>query len=215
MKIKVPTELKDIKLHQVQSALLIAENPDIDDFAKKVHSVAVMTDRTPVEVGQIMLVDLDLIHTNIFNMINGVGDAPLQPRVKYLNREYGFVEDVRDMETAAFVDIDQMCLDDKYAENLHRIMAVLYRPIEARMGDKYRLKSYARESAKDREERQKIFLKHMTLDVVRGATGFFLLVTQNCLNISPGSFPEVEALTVEKVIHGAGITSSIPVPEDS
>ncbi|GAH14234.1 unnamed protein product, partial [marine sediment metagenome] len=39
-----------------------------------------------------------------------------------------FIEDVRDMETGAFVDIDTMTKGDEYAANLHKIMAILYRP---------------------------------------------------------------------------------------
>ncbi len=207
MRIKVPTQLKDITLEQVQRVLLIDKNEDIDTFAKKVHGLAVMTGRSPQEISTIVLEDLNKLYDQIFGMIQGIGSSPLIPKVKYLGREYGFVEDVRDMETGAFIDIDQMTKDDKYADNLHKIMAVLYRPIDAEWKGAYRLKSYVREDVRAREERQAIFLKYMTLDVVRGAAGFFLLVTQKCLNILDGSFPYLPAMTVERVIRGAGITS--------
>jgi len=206
MKLKIPTELSDITLEQVQKVLLIDENPEIDLFPKVVHSVAIMTGRTPHEIGQVIYADLEQIYTKIFSMINGQSTAPLHQKVKYLGREYGFIPDVRDMETGAFVDIDEMAKPNKYAENLHKLMAVLYRPIEAEFGNYYRLKSYVNEHPKEREERQAIFLKHMTLDVVRGATGFFLLVTHRCLNISDGSFPVLPNLTVTEAIRGAGIT---------
>jgi hypothetical protein len=206
MKLKIPTELNEITLEKVQKVLLIDQNPDIEAFPKMVHSVAVMTDRSPHEIGQVVYTQLEVIHNRIFNMINGAKSAPLQRVVKYLGREYAFIEDVRDMETGAFIDIDQMAKPENYAENLHKIMAVLYRPIDAKMGDRYRLKSYVTESAREREERQAIFLKHMTLDVVRGATGFFLLVTEMCLGILDGSFPQIPNLKVEAVIRGAGIT---------
>lgn len=205
MKLKIPTELSDITLEQVQKVLLIDENPEIEAFPKMVHSVAVMTGRTPHEIGQVIYADLEKIHDRVFHMINGGGSAPLIQKVNYLGREYGFIEDVRDMETGAFVDIDQMAKEKTYAANLHKIMAVLYRPIDAQIGDRYRLKSYVNEHPKEREERQAIFLKHMTLDVVRGATGFFLLVTQRCLNICDNSFPQLPGLTVERTIRGAGI----------
>ena len=207
MKIKIPTKLEDITLDQVQKILLLDLNTEINEFAKKVHSVAIMTGRPPSEVGQILLTDLDDIYDNIFAMINGQGTAPLTRTVKYLNREYAFIEDVRDMETGAFVDIDQMTKKDAYAANLHKIMAILYRPIEAQIGDRYRLRSYVTEDPKEREQRQAIFLQMMTFDVVRGAAGFFLLVTQRCLGISDDLFPRLPNLTVESVIRGAGITS--------
>jgi hypothetical protein len=205
MKLKIPTELSEITLEQVQKILLIDENEDIEAFPKMVHSVAVITGRTPHEIGQVIYADLEKIHNNVFAMINGHKSSPLIQKVNYLNREYGFIEDVRDMETGAFIDIDEMAKPENYSANLHKIMAILYRPIDAKIGERYRLKSYVNEHPKEREERQAIFLKHMTLDVVRGASGFFLLVTQKCCGILDGSFPVLPNLTVEKVIRGAGI----------
>lgn len=206
-KLSVPTELSDITLYQVQRVLLIDQNEDMSAFAKKVHSVAIMCDASARDVGVVMASELDTIYDRLFGMINGVLDCPLQRKIKYLGREYGFIEDVRDMETGAFVDIDQYCAPGKYAENLHKIMSILYRPIDAEFGDHYRLKSYVKEDNKAREERQAVFLKHMTLAEVRGAASFFLLGIQKSLNISDGSFPQIPSLTVEAVIRGAGITS--------
>jgi hypothetical protein len=211
MRLKIPTELSDITLEQAQKVLLIDQNPDIEPFPKMVHSVAIMTGRTPAEIGQVHLVDLEHNYDRIFGMIEGGGmEAPLQRTIKYLGREYAFIADVRDMETGAFVDIDQMTKADKYAENLHKIMAILYRPIKAKIGNRYELESYVKEHPSDREERQKIFLKHMTFDVVRGAAGFFLAVMQRSLNISSNLFPTHRVTTEAKQILGGGITSFTP-----
>lgn len=211
MKLKVPKELKDITLEQTQKVLLISENPDIEDFAKMVHSVAIMTGRTPQEIASVYLVDLENVYNRIFSMIEGGGlEAPLRRHVNYLGRDYAFIEDVREMETGAFVDIDEMTKADKYAANLHKIMAVLYRPVDAKIGNRYRLKSYVKEDPKDREERQAIFLKHMTLDVVRGAAGFFLAVMLKSCGISNNSFPLQMVRKEVKTILGDGITSYTP-----
>lgn len=213
IKLSVPKRPEDINLDQVQRVLLI-DKMEMDHWVKRVHSVAIMCNHSPQEVGVIVPVELDAIYDELFAMINGIKTAPLKRFVKYLGREYGFIEDVRDMETGAFLDIDSMCQDEKYAENLHKIMAILYRPIDAKIRDKYRLKSYVNEDTAEREERQRIFLKYMTLAEVRGAAGFFLLTTQKCLNILDGSFPQVESLTVQAVIRGAGITLFTQLAEE-
>jgi len=211
MKLKIPKELKDITLEQAQKVLLIDQNPDMDEFPKMVHSVAIMTGRTPQEIGEVHLVDLENTYNRIFSMIEGGGlEAPLQRHVKYLGRDYAFIEDVRDMETGAFVDIDQMTKGDEYAKNLHKVMAVLYRPVDAKIGNRYRLESYVKEHPRERAERQAVFLKHMTFDVVRGAAGFFLAVMQKCLNISNNSFPTHRVGTETKTMLGVGITSFTP-----
>jgi len=214
MKLNIPSELSDITLEQVQKVLLIEQNPDIETFPKKVHSVAVLTGRTPAEIGQVHLLDLDMIYDRVMAMISGLGDAPLKRRVKYLGREYAFIEDVRDMETGAFVDIDQMAKGDAYAENLHKIMAILFRPIDAELKGRYRLKSYVKEDPREREQRQAIFLKHMTFDVVRGAAGFFLAVTRKSLNILDNSFPMAAAKKAMAATLGDGTILSIPSPVD-
>jgi len=212
MKLKnVPTELKDITLEQAQKVLLLDQNPDMADFPKMVHSVAIMTGHTAQEIGAVHLVDLENIYNRIFSMIEGGGlEAPLRRHVNYLGRDYAFIEDVRDMETGAFVDIDQMTTGDAYAENLHKIMAILYRPVDAKIGKNYRLKSYVTEQPRERAERQAVFLKHMTLDVVRGAAGFFLAVMRKSLNISNNSFPIPRGGTEVKPILGGGIASYMP-----
>lgn len=210
MKLRIPTELSDITLEQTQKVLLIDQNTDMSDFAKQVHSVAIMTGRTPAEIGEVHLVDLENNYTRIFAMIEGHGmEAPLKRHVKYLGRKYSFIEDVRDMETGAFVDIDTMTHGDEYAANLHKIMAILYRPVDAEIGNRYRLQSYVKEHPKERAERQAVFLKHMTLDVVRGAAGFFLAVMQKSLNISDNSFPAHRLTQEMEPILGDGIISSM------
>ena len=205
MKLNVPSELKDITLEQVQRVLLIDANDDIESFPKMVHSVAIMTGVTPHEIGKVLYTDIQVIYNKIFDMINGHKSSAVQTKVKYLGREYAFIEDVRDMETGAFIDIEEMSKPENYAENLHKIMAVLYRPIDAKIGDRYRLKSYVAESNKEREERQAIFLKYMTFDVVRGATGFFLLVAQRCCGILDDSFPRLQEQIVRRAMDGVGI----------
>lgn len=212
MKLNVPRELSDITLEQAQRVLLIDANENMDEFAKKVHSVAIMTGRSPQEIAKVLYADLDSIYNRIFDMINLQTSTALHRVVKYRRRKYAFIEDVRDMETGAFVDIDAMSKADVYAESLHKIMAVLYRPIDAKLGNKYRLKSYVTETQAERQERQAIFLKDMTLDVVKGATGFFLHVTQRCLHILDESLPQIPELTVEEVMRGAGITLSTLLP---
>ena len=212
MKLRVPNKLSEISLEQAQRVLLIDQSDNMDEFAKKVHSVAIMTGRQPQQIAGVMYADLEAVYNQIFDMINGVVDAPLIPKVRYLRRDYAFIEDVRDMETGAFVDIDEMSKEENYANSLHKIMAVLYRPVDAKLGKRYRLKSYVRETAAERKERQAIFLKYMTLDVVRGATGFFLRVTERCLGISEGSYPRPQELKVEELMRGAGITLSMLLP---
>lgn len=214
MKIKIPTELHEITLEQVQRVLLIDANPDIEDFPKRIHALAVLTDRTAQEISTFPGVDIDRIYDKLFGMINGIGSAPLTRIIKIKGHTFGFIEDVRDMETGAFVDIDTLSKPDVYAENLHKIMAILYRPIDAQLGKRYRLKSYVTEDPRDREDRQKLLLKYLTLDVVRGAAGFFLQGIQKSSNISGDWSPQLARLTARAAMRGVGSISFTRLREE-
>lgn len=209
MRVKIPKDLSSVKLDTVQRALLIDKNTDMSDFAKKVHSVALFTDRTPHEISQVALLDLDKLYYKIHMVLNVDMQMPLQRFIDYDGHRFAFIEDIRDMETGAFIDIDYMAQPEHYAGNLHKIMAVLYRPIDAQWGSRYRLKSYVKEDSRSREERSALFLKHMTFDVVRGASSFFLQNIQRCLKLSEGLSLHRSIQIMGQEILGVGTGSSI------
>lgn len=161
-------------LEQVQKVLLLEQREDISDLALRMHTIAILTGEPADRVARIRQGEIDRVYRECMKAVTDTATVPLQRFVKILGREYAFIEDVRDMETGAFIDLDEMSKEGAYAANLHKIMAVLYRPIEKRLGDDYQLRSYVTERLRLKEERQAIFLKHMTYDIVRGAVGFFL-----------------------------------------
>ena len=210
MKINVPSSLHEITLEMVQRILLIEKSGELSELARKVHSVAILTGLSTNTVAIFDLKDLDKVYAQMYALLDMGPTVPLKRFVKYQGREYAFIEDVRDMETGAFIDLDEMTKNDMYAENLHKIMAVLYRPIDRRAGDNYTLKSYVTERLRDKEERQKIFLSQMTYDVVRGAVGFFLLGGQMRLNTSKELWLRLQRERVRST-SGDGTTTSTRV----
>jgi hypothetical protein len=215
MKVKVPTKPADITLEMAQKIMLIDNNNEIEPFAKKVHTVAIVTGLSATEAAAISIFDLDRIYNATEALIGSIDSTRMQTRVKYLGREYGFIEDVRDMETGAFVDIDEMSRPETYAENLHKIMAILYRPIDAEIGGRYRLQSYVKEDPRERAERQAIFLKHMTMDVVQSAAAFFLRIMQGSYDITKNLYLRPDQLKAAKQMFGVGSISSMRSPEET
>lgn len=63
----------------------------------------------------------------------------LTQRFFYDGIEYGLIPDFEDMLTKEYLDIEKY---EKDEDNIHRLMAVLYRPITESKGDKYDIEDY-------------------------------------------------------------------------
>ena len=76
--------------------------------------------------------------------------------------DYGFIPELDDMSFGEYMDLDTFISDN---DNLHRAVNVLFRPIEHKRGNRYKIKDYnpdTSETAKD-----------FPLDAVLGAIVFF------------------------------------------
>lgn len=92
---------------------------------------------------------------------------------------FGFIPNLEDITFGEYVDLDNYMAD---TQELHKTMAILYRPITQRAGKRYDIEPY--ESAEKYSE----LMKQAPMDVVLGATLFFyrlgsdlLLATMNSL----------------------------------
>ena len=76
--------------------------------------------------------------------------------------DYGFIPDLENMTFGEYVDLDTYIGD---VDNLHRAMAVLYRPITQKANDKYSIEEY------EGEDDEK--MKDMPMDAVLSSILFF------------------------------------------
>ena len=93
--------------------------------------------------------------------------------------EYGFHPNLHDLRLKEFVDLDNK-LGNGWAD-MHEVMAILYRPITKKKGDKYRIEDYDFKTAKKRAE---MFKDELSVDTVNGAAAFFLSIAVGYLNIT-------------------------------
>jgi len=108
----------------------------------------------------------------------------LIPTFKIKDQEFGFIPDLEEMSYGEFVDLDTNISD---WENMHKAMAVLFRPIERKKGDKYTIIPYhGTHEFSD-------FMRFMPLDVALGAIVFFYHLGNDLLKATP-AFLEEELL---------------------
>tara|TARA_Y100000310_G_scaffold335284_1_gene416898 strand:- start:621 stop:1247 length:627 start_codon:yes stop_codon:yes gene_type:complete len=93
--------------------------------------------------------------------------------------EYGFLPDLSEISLGEWADIEQY-IKDGLEKNIHKIMAVLFRPITSREGKMYSVQSY-----KDGKQRAEKFKKKMNAEQVQQSLVFFWTFGKELSTILP------------------------------
>ncbi len=112
---------------------------------------------------------------------------------------YGFVSDWDSFTTGEWIDLEAYCKD--FWPNAHKIMSVLYRPIERRSGEIYTITPYTAKEASD------VFLE-LPADLFAGCLLFFSTTRDELLSTMQSSLMEVATESMSLVKGGGGILSS-------
>ncbi len=159
VKLEIPTDLSEVKLHQYQKYLKIQENNSDDTFlASKMIEVFCGLD----------LKDAFKMKATDVYRITAILAEMFEQKPKLVQRftmdgvEYGFIPNLDDMSLGEYIDLDTHLSD---WQNMHLAMAVLYRPIKQKLKHKYLIADY---EAKNQEK-----MKNMPMDAVLGSMVFF------------------------------------------
>jgi hypothetical protein len=159
IEITIPDSLSEVTLDQYQRFLKIQENNEDEKFlASKMIEIfcrVKLTDTLKMKVS-----DVDSICSILLEMFNQ--KPQLVTKFKMKGVEYGFIPKLDDISLGEYVDLDSFLGD---WDNMHRAMAVLYRPIESKYGEKYLIKEY---EVTDGE-----IMKDMPLEAVISSIIFF------------------------------------------
>ncbi|CAB5223759.1 hypothetical protein UFOVP387_6 [uncultured Caudovirales phage] len=163
LEISIPTELSEIKLSQYQSFLKIAKDNDDAEFLNQ-KMVQTFCNIDLKDVAEIKYKDVVEITASIGRMFN-VQSHKFINRFKLGGVEFGFIPDLDDMTFGEYTDLDSYIGD---WDNMHKAMAVLYRPIKKKgLNNTYEIEKY------NGSITYSDVMKHAPLDVVFGANVFF------------------------------------------
>lgn len=163
LEISIPTELKEIKLSQYQAFLKIAKDNDDAEFLNQ-KMVQTFCNIDLKDVAEIKYKDVLEITASIGRMFN-VQSHKFINRFKLGGVEFGFIPDLEDMTFGEYTDLDSYIGD---WDNMHKAMAVLYRPIKKKgLNNTYEIEKY------NGSITYSDVMKHAPLDVVFGANVFF------------------------------------------
>ena len=163
LEISIPTELKEIKLSQYQAFLKIAKDNDDMEFLNQ-KMVQTFCNIDLKDVAEIRFKDVLEITASLGKMFD-VKSHRFINRFKLAGVEFGFIPDLEDMSFGEYTDLDTYITD---WEQMHKAMAVLYRPIKKNgLNSTYEIEKY------NGSITYSDVMKHAPLDVVFGANVFF------------------------------------------
>lgn len=162
LEITIPTKLSELKLSQYQAFLKIAKDNNDEEFLHQ-KMVQVFCGIDLKDVANIKYKDVADITQSISNMF--------QQENKFINRftlggvEFGFIPNLDEMTFGEYSDLDTYITD---WDNMHKAMAVLYRPITKKgINNTYQIEPYnGTASYSD-------VMKHIPLNICFGANVFF------------------------------------------
>ena len=155
----VPNSLADITLGQYQKFVKISESNTDEKFI----SIKMLEIFCKLKLETIMTMKATSIKTvtaTLTEMFNAKQDLKHIFRMDGI--QYGFIPNLEDMTFGEYVDLDSNISD---FQEMHKAMAVLYRPIEKKFKGQYTIKPY--------EAKEADFMKAMPMDIVFGSMIFF------------------------------------------
>ena len=136
LEINVPDSLSEITLGQYQKFVKLYSGEVTEDFLA-LKMLEIFCGVKLSEAYQMRFKDVDGVVELLTEILNEKPQLVQRFRMKGI--EYGFIPNLDDMSFGEYVDLDTYIGD---WQNIHRAMAVLYRPIKDKHGERYNLVPY-------------------------------------------------------------------------
>lgn len=140
LEVNVPSHLSEIPLHKYQKFLRIVDqnidDPNADRFVS-MKMLEIFCDIPSEFIFNYKIKDV----TSVTNVLTRMFEQKpeLVRTFKLGDTEFGFIPNLEDMTFGEYIDLDTYIGD---WQNIHRAMGVLYRPITAKIKDKYTIEEY-------------------------------------------------------------------------
>lgn len=144
IEIEVPNNLSEITLSQYTRYLnLIETNKDIEHIDKfmSLKMLEIFCNVPYKSAMQFKITDVNRVVDHLVELLNQKPD--LVHTFSIGDTEFGFIPKLDDMTFGEYIDLDQFLGS---WDNMYKAMAVLYRPINKRVGKFYNIKEYTGDS---------------------------------------------------------------------
>ena len=164
VKVQVPDSLDEITLGQYQDYLKATEGLDEESDSDKISELA-LEHFCGIKIDDALQLPYSEIN-KVLGILSKAFDKDHQ-LIKFFKLdgvEMGFIPKLDDMTLGEYVDLDGTI---NSWEDMHRAMAVLFRPVNKKIGPRYTIAEY------EANEEIPEIMRHMPLNAVFGALVFF------------------------------------------
>jgi hypothetical protein len=159
VEINVPDSLREIRLEQYQKFVKLYDGEVTEEFMA-LKMLEIFCGVKLSDAYNLRYKDVDGVVQIITDTLN---DKPQLVKTFFMDGvEYGFIPNLDDMSFGEYIDLDTYLGD---WQNIHKAMAVLYRPIKSKYGERYNIVDY---QIIDSE-----VMRKMPMDAVLGSVLFF------------------------------------------
>ena len=169
VEIQIPSSLSEITLEQYQKFTKINTDENQDSSFLMHKTVELFCNLNLKDIAKIKFIYVQEILNDINNLFEPKQD--LIPTFNLNGVEYGLIPVLDDMTLGEYIDLDETFTD---WDTMHKAMAVLFRPVSFKKGDRYQIEDY---EGLDKAE----LMKQMPLDVVMGCMFFFWSLNEELL----------------------------------
>lgn len=136
LELTIPTSLSEIPLKHYQAFQSVAKNSNDEEFI----SEKMIELFCGIELNQVIKIKASDISEMVahFNKLFSE-KQPFVHRFKIQDVEFGFITDLENISWGEYIDLEK---NISSWDTMHKAMAVMYRPITKRKGDKYEIEEY-------------------------------------------------------------------------
>ena len=167
--VTIPENLNDLTLDQMQRLEVIADEEDFDVRARAICSTVYKMSGREVELAP--RADIKYLVEAVDKVLAEA--SPFTMRFNFAGTDWGFIPNLEKITTAEWVDLETLGFE---TGSLHKIMAILYRPVAEQRGEKYSIVPYHPEAVNFD------LMKDMPAGVAKGAILFFCRLGLACMN---------------------------------
>lgn len=186
LELVIPTKLSEIPLKNYQKFLSIAKNTNDEVFLAE-KMIQCFCGIELKDVVKIPFKEVEALSQHFGTMFQE--KAEFKNRFKIAGVEFGFIPNLENMSWGEYIDLEANISD---VSTFHKAMAVMYRPIVEKHGDKYKIEPY--ESSINYSE----IMENVSLDIALGAKVFFYNLENELLGATL-TYLETEILKSKEV----------------
>jgi len=163
----IPKTWNELNLGRyIRTMKVLRSEEKIHELEKVIRILNCITDIPKRDLYGLDVKSIGKLGVHLTKFLESVPEDELKHFIEVEGVEYGFHPKLVEMSLGEFVDLETYT--ENIEDNLHLILSVLYRPVTAKSGDKYRIEDY-----EPNEERADLFKKHLTVGDFNGASVFF------------------------------------------